>query len=510
MRLLRLLGKGLAWALILTAVAVVTGAITMWLATEKDKVRLPRVIGMDSTAALELLRDQGLQPKVSGREYSEEVPKDAVLFQRPASGTWVRKNSEIRLVISQGGDAVALPNLTGLPLPQAQQILQRYGFTLGRVVQVHSSEHPKGEVFAQDPEAGALVRRGSPVAVLLSLGPLDETSSLLTPSVSSPFEPSGPKDRIRAIGKIDGISLVDNYRSQFTTLIAHSPYRDFIVKSGALVEKRPVALRGATSVLVGAGDIASCVSDGDEATASLLDTIGGVVFTLGDNAYKSGTPIEFAACYDPSWGRHKSRTRPAPGNHDYLWPGASGYFDYFGDAAGDPGKGYYSYDLGPWHIIVLNSNCSKISGCGPGSPQERWLRADLAAHPATCTLAYWHHPRFSSGRHGSEAAFEPFWRALYEHHADVVMAGHDHVYERFAPQKPNGEPDPMRGIRQFVVGTGGDRHYKFDGPAIANSEVRNDDTHGVLKLTLYPASYKWQFIPVAGGKFTDAGTGRCH
>ena len=179
MRFLRMLRKGLAAALILTAVAVVSGAITMWFAAEKDKVRLPRVIGMDSTAALDLLRDQGLQPKVSGREYSEGVPKDAVLFQRPASGSWVQKNSEVRLVVSQGSDAVALPSLAGLPLPQAQQLLQRYGFTLGRVAQVHSSERPKGEVIAQDPEAGALIRRGSPVAVLLSLGQLEEPASTL-------------------------------------------------------------------------------------------------------------------------------------------------------------------------------------------------------------------------------------------------------------------------------------------------------------------------------------------
>jgi serine/threonine-protein kinase len=167
------LAKGLVAALVLTAVALVSGAITVWLAAEQDKVQLPRVIGMDSTTAIELLRQQGLQPKVSGREYSEEVPQDAILFQRPASGSWVQKNSEVRLVVSQGSDAVALPSLAGLPLPQAQQLLERYGFTLGRVAQVHSSERPKGEVIAQDPEAGAVVRRGSPVAVLLSLGQLD-------------------------------------------------------------------------------------------------------------------------------------------------------------------------------------------------------------------------------------------------------------------------------------------------------------------------------------------------
>ena len=310
--------------------------------------------------------------------------------------------------------------------------------------------------------------------------------------------------------RVGGTSLVNNYRAQFTTLVARSSYRDLIEKLRALAGNGPGAAGGDGFVLVGAGDIASCVSDGDEATASLLDSIGGDVFTVGDHAYEAGTPIEFAACYEPSWGRHKSRTRPSPGNHDYLTPGASAYFAYFGARAGDASKGYYSYDLGSWHVIVLNSNCSDIGGCGPGSPQEQWLRADLAAHPTACTLAYWHHPRFSSGPNGGEAAVEAFWQALYEYHADVVLSGHDHGYERFAPQKPNGEPDSVDGLRQFVVGTGGGSHHQFEAPAIANSEVRNDDTFGVLKLTLRSGSYEWQFIPVTGKTFVDSGAGRCH
>jgi ABC-type transporter MlaC component len=308
---------------------------------------------------------------------------------------------------------------------------------------------------------------------------------------------------------VSGTSLVNNYRAQFTTLVARSSYRDLIEKLRALVGKPSGAAPTGGVVLVGAGDIASCTSDGDEATASLLDAIDGIVFTLGDHAYEAGTPIEFAACYEPSWGRHRSRTRPSPGNHDYLTPNASGYFGYFGAAAGDPDQGYYSYDLGSWHIIVLNSNCSDVGGCGPGSPQERWLRADLAAHPAACTLAYWHHPRFSSGAQGNEADVKAFWQALYEHDAEIVLAGHDHMYERFAPQKPNGEPDPVGGLRQFVVGTGGASQHRFDGPPIANSEARNDDTFGVLKLTLHPTGYEWRFIPVAGRTFIDSGSGRC-
>ena len=264
---------------------------------------------------------------------------------------------------------------------------------------------------------------------------------------------------------------------------------------------------GSDPILVGAGDIASCSSSGDEATSKLLDSIAGTVITLGDNVYDSGTASEFTNCYGPSWGRHKSRTRPAPGNHDYRTSGASGYYNYFDAAAGDASKGYYSYELGAWHIVALNSNISMAAG----SAQEQWLRSDLAAHPAKCTLAYWHHPRFSSGSaHGSSTAPQPLWQALYDANADVILAGHEHNYERFAPQDPGGRADTLRGIRQFVVGSGGKSHYGF-GTILATSEVRNADTNGVLKLTLHPTSYDFEFVPEAGKTFTDKGTNvGCH
>lgn len=262
----------------------------------------------------------------------------------------------------------------------------------------------------------------------------------------------------------------------------------------------------ASVVLVGAGDIASCSSTGDEATANLLDGISGTVFTVGDNAYETGSVAEFSDCYDPSWGRHKARTRPAPGNHDYGTAGAAGYYGYFGANAGNPSTGYYSYNIGEWHIIALNSNV----GDGTGSTQEQWLRADLAGNTKSCTLAYWHHPRFSSGlEHGSDPSLQPLWQALYDADADVILGGHDHDYERFAPQTPVGVADAARGIREFVVGTGGRSHYSR-GIVKANSEVFNGTTYGVLKLTLSPGSYAWQFVPVSGGTFTDSGTGRCH
>jgi Big-like domain-containing protein/calcineurin-like phosphoesterase family protein len=267
----------------------------------------------------------------------------------------------------------------------------------------------------------------------------------------------------------------------------------------------------ADPVLVGAGDIASCSSSGDEATATLLDGIAGTVVTLGDNAYDNGTSTEYTNCYGPSWGRHKARTRPSPGNHEYNTTNATGYYGYFGSAAGDPTKGYYSYDLGNWHIVVLNSNLScAVIACAAGSPQEQWLRADLAANSKPCTLAYWHHPRFNSGAdHGNDVDVAPFWDALYDFNADVILNGHEHVYERFAPQTPGAVADPVRGIRQFTVGTGGRSHYTF-GTIQPNSEVRDALTYGVLKLTLHANSYDWQFVPVAGATFTDSGTGTCH
>jgi hypothetical protein len=261
-------------------------------------------------------------------------------------------------------------------------------------------------------------------------------------------------------------------------------------------------------IVLAAGDIADCDSSGDEATAALLDTRPGTVLTLGDNAYPDGTATQFANCYDPTWGRHKSRTRPSAGNHEYHTAGAAGYYGYFGSAAGDPSKGYYSFDLGAWHLIALNSNCSAIGGCGAGSPQERWLRADLAANPADCVLAYWHHPRFSSAQHGNSVSMQPFWQALYDYRAEIVLSGHDHTYERFAPQTPSGGADPQYGIREFVVGTGGRGHYGF-GSIKPNSEARSTGIFAVLKLTLSTTGYAWEFVPEAGESFADTGNREC-
>lgn len=264
------------------------------------------------------------------------------------------------------------------------------------------------------------------------------------------------------------------------------------------------------AILVGAGDIADCKDlSGAEATAKLVELIPGTVMVPGDLAYPDGSKENFE-CYEKTWGRVKSRTRPSPGNHEFHASGATPYFEYFGAAAGNPKTGYYSYELGTWHIIVLNSECTDVGGCHSGSSQEKWLRADLAAHPVACTLAYWHKPLFSSGgAHGNDPEIQPLWQALYEANADVVVNGHDHDYERFAPQTPGATPDAARGIREFVVGTGGKSHRPF-GTIKPNSEVRDMTAYGVLKLTLKPNSYDWQFIPEAGKSFTDSGSGTCH
>src|ERR1041385_2747537 len=260
------------------------------------------------------------------------------------------------------------------------------------------------------------------------------------------------------------------------------------------------------AVLAGAGDIADC-KRGATLTASLLDNIGGTVMTVGDNAYPDGSSTAFTNCYDPTWGRHKLRTRPIPGNHDYETSGASGYFNYFGALAGPSGKGYYSYDLGTWHIIALNSELD----VSPSSAEVQWLRADLAAHPARCTLAYWHEPRFVSGTiiH-SDPTYQTLWDTLYQHGVDIVLNGHRHSYERFAPQSPAAVLHATSGIREFVVGTGG---ASLDGDSPApelNSEVKDGNTWGVIKFTLNDGSYDWQFVPVEDQTFTDAGSGSCH
>jgi hypothetical protein len=295
-----------------------------------------------------------------------------------------------------------------------------------------------------------------------------------------------------------------------------------LIGVGLLVAPGVSAGAAGDPIVVAAGDIAcderpgvtdsdsssgGCHQAGTYAVAQSLHPTA--VLTLGDEQYPAGTYDQFTNGYDKTWGHLKSITHPAIGNHEYESALGGGYFKYFGAAAGEQPKGYYSFDLGNWHLIAINANCWAVGGCQAGSAQERWLAADLAAHPAACTLAYSHQPRFSSGGHHSDPSYEALWQDLYRAHADIVLGGHDHDYERFGPQTPSGERDPKNGIREIIVGTGGKSHYPFTFVE-PNSEVRNDDTFGVLALTLHPHGYSWRFVPEAGGHFTDEGSGTCH
>jgi acid phosphatase type 7 len=293
-----------------------------------------------------------------------------------------------------------------------------------------------------------------------------------------------------------------------------------VLAAWTAVAPQPSPAAGASAsdpVIAAAGDIV-CASNTPTAmtcrhrfTADILKAGGfDAVLTLGDNQYETGSLTNFRRYYNPTWGAVKAITHPTPGNHEYGTPQAAGYFAYFGAAAGDRRKGYYSFNVGRWHLIALNSNCESVGGCDRGSPQELWLRADLAANQNACTMAYWHHPRFVSGSvHEGDTRMEAFWQALYDFRADLVLSGHAHNYERFAPQTPTGNADPENGIREFVVGTGG-RNLHLFGPTVApNSVVRHDETFGVLKMTLHATSYDWEFIPEAGRTFTDVGTASC-
>jgi PKD repeat protein len=344
----------------------------------------------------------------------------------------------------------------------------------------------------------------------LTANPGDTTT--LSATFSDPDPSDGPWSYTITWG--DGTSSTGSTATQTAPIAASHVYASAgsfrvpvtVTNSGGISGVDTVAVTVvAAPVLIGAGDIADCTRNQDSLTANLMDTIPGTVFADGDNAYPDGSSTVYKNCYNPTWGRFKARTKPVPGNHDYLTANASGYFQYFGAAAGQSGKGYYSYDLGTWHIVALNSNIPM----NVGSPEETWLRADLAASTKRCTLAYWHHPLFSSGNEGPHIETQPLFQDLYNAGAEVVIVGHDHDYERFAPQSWNGVADSAYGIREIVAGTGGGGLFTAHAPT-ANSEVLNDNTNGVLKLTLRANGYSWKFMPIPGKTFTDEGSGSCH
>ncbi|MEN8160426.1 MAG: Ig-like domain-containing protein, partial [Myxococcota bacterium] len=264
----------------------------------------------------------------------------------------------------------------------------------------------------------------------------------------------------------------------------------------------------AEDTLVAAGDIGTCTETGDEGTGALVETLAGTILGLGDYADPAGATADFDTCFDSAWGRHRARMQPVPGDVEYQQAGATPYFTYFGSAAGDPTKGYYSFDVGDWHIVALNSRCDEIGGCQDTSPMGLWLDADLLANEKACMLAYLHDPRFSSGEAGVDDTVFGLWQMLYDYGVDVILQGDDQAYERFARMGPTGVAEPLRGIRSFVVGTGG-QGFQAAAESEPNSEVRDETTFGVLQLTLAPTSYSWEFLGAGPGSFTDSGSEDC-
>lgn len=260
--------------------------------------------------------------------------------------------------------------------------------------------------------------------------------------------------------------------------------------------------------LVGAGDISICGQDGDDLTAHILDRIPGTVFTAGDNSNEEGTLSQYESCFGPSWGRHLDRLYPSPGNHDYVTDSGKDYFSYFGERAGEPGRDFYAYRLGNWLVLSLDGNCETI-GCGANSAQVKWLEQTLGDNETRCTLAYWHQPRWSSGTTQGNGSVSILWKTLYRNGVDVVINGDDHIYERFAPMDGEGHRDDERGMREFIVGTGGAYYGGFGEEIHSASEVRRSGIFGVLLLTLFPARYQWEFIPVEGQVFSDRGGDIC-
>jgi alkaline phosphatase len=306
--------------------------------------------------------------------------------------------------------------------------------------------------------------------------------------------------------------------SKPVSVLASMAFAVLVACATATLTAAPGVGQTATATLVGAGDIASCSQSNDSATARLLGNISGTVFTLGDNVYPYGSAANFRDCYDPTWGEYKKRTKPSLGNHEYydanynMTTNAGPYFDYFGARAGARGEGYYSYDRGAWHIVVLNSACGMVGGCESDSPQGRWLRNDLADNANhQCTMAYFHRPLYSTGTNVAGPDVKPFWKMLHNRDADLIVNGHAHRYERFAPMTPDGARSDANGIRQIVAGTGGqpggDEVSLEDAP---NLEVVKTGVFGVLKLRLRSDSYAWKFVPIEGQTFTDSGTTPCH
>jgi len=445
------------------------------------------------------------------RDYERFAPQTSAGVADPVNG--IRQ-----IIVGTGGEGLDSPNTLIIPNSEAR-ISSVYGvlaLTLGQGSYSWQFVPVAGQ-SASDAGTGACWGQG-PMTPTVDAGPDKAANPGDTVSVTISFTDPGPNDAPwnYVITWGDGTSTTGTKTTAIPIVESHvystlpDSARVTVTNAFGMAGSDSLAVTQVPSggaVLVGAGDIATGTTQGDSLTANLLDGIQGTVFTLGDNAYQDGSSSDFANYYQPTWGRHKSRTKPVVGNHEYMTSGASGYFGYFGAAAGDPTKGYYSYDLGSWHIIALNGELDIT----PSSQEVQWLRSDLALHSGRCTLAYWHAPRFVSGvAITSNPKYQTLWDTLYKYGADVVLNGHKHSYERLAPQTPAQALDTVYGIRAFIAGTGGNGIDGGSPPRVANSEVIDTHTWGVLKLTLNDGSYTWQFIPVAGSTFMDAGSGLCH
>ncbi|HVL25665.1 MAG TPA: discoidin domain-containing protein [Thermomicrobiales bacterium] len=446
------------------------------------------------------------------------VPTPGATPLVPASAPSARTTTSIAASTTQAAIAGSSPTFSGVSLPIANSTSSVASTSPGNAYDGSTSTHwftigptpPSSAVLTLD--LGA-TRQLSGVKWTYRLPEMDHMTLQVSPTGSSWTTVS--KTTARAQGTWEGSKTTAIVR--YVRMVFDNPSDR--IRLGFVSEVQVWGTAVSTATVLAAGDIAVCGSSADEATAKLLDANGsGTVLALGDNAYNSGTLTEYKNCYGPTWGRHKSRTRPVPGNHEYaVSSGGKGYFDYFNGVgvasgrAGDRTKGYYSFNVGAWHVIAINSCAVSTNAvCAPGAAQLDWLQADLRAHPSACTLAYWHHPLFSSGHDQDNGGMmKPIFNALYQAGAEVVLVGHSHDYERFAPQTPSGAKNTTTGIREFVVGTGGGAFTGLASRA-ANSETFNDTTHGVLKLTLRASGYDWKFLPIAGQSFTDSGTGTCH
>lgn len=405
-----------------------------------------------------------------------------------------------------------------------------FGFVaLAAAVTVAMSATARGDAGARRPTGAAAARlvRGAP---LIRVTSVRVANSRLVVEIRIKASSTATRWKLRIDGKaLSAVSLkTKSASSPFLAPGDHRVQALLLNRRGAPLAVSALVTTHVDAVVAAAGDVACDPTQAGYAgtatechfrqTAALLGLRHyAAILTLGDEQYECGASAAFSVSYDPTWGRYKAITHPAVGDHEYgttkigcpKGTQASGYYEYFGAAAGDPTKGYYSFDLGGWHIVVLNGNCDDVGGCFVGSPQEQWLAADLAAHPTACTLAYWHQPRFTSGLAGDDPQVDPFWRDLYASHAELVLNGHAHVYERFAPQTPDATA-AADGLAEFMVGVGGRSLSSFEPTPEPLSMARQADTFGILSLTLGKNNYSWQFIPEQGKSYSDSGSARCH